>query len=70
MAMQMNFRSAFNGFNREDVVHYIEYMNSKHATELTQLQSEMDALRNQAPAAPVPADEDVIAQQAARIRER
>ena len=69
MAMQMNFRSAFNGFNREDVVHYIEYLNTKHATELTQLQSELEAQRNQAPAEPAPVNEDILAQQAARIRE-
>ena len=69
MAMQMNFRSAFNGFNREDVVHYIEYLNTKHATELTQLQSELEAQRNQTPAEPAPVNEDILAQQAARIRE-
>ena len=71
MAMQMNFRSAFNGFNREDVVHYIEYLNTKHAAEITQLQSELEYQRNQTPAEPIPApvDEDLVAQQAARIRE-
>lgn len=72
--MQMNFRSAFNGFNREDVVHYIEYLNSKHTAELNQLNSELDYLRTRQPepaAEPVlqlPAD-DTLAQQAARIRE-
>ena len=45
MAAQQNFRSAFNGFNREDVVHYIEYINSKHATEINQLKSELELLR-------------------------
>ena len=73
--MQMNFRSALNGFNREDVVHYIEYLNSKHSTELNQLNSELDYLRTrqaepapEAPA-PAPADDETLAQQAARIRE-
>lgn len=52
MAAQQNFRSAFNGFNREDVVHYIEYLNTKHAAEVNQLKSELDFLRgNPAPAA-------------------
>ena len=46
MAAQQNFRTAFNGFNREDVVHYIEYLNSKHNAELNQLKSELDLLRN------------------------
>ena len=36
-----NFRSAFNGFNREDVVRYIEYMNNKHSAELEQLNSQL-----------------------------
>ncbi len=47
MTMPQNFRSAFNGFNREDVVHYIEYINSRHNTEVNQLKSELDMLRNQ-----------------------
>ena len=47
MTMPQNFRSAFNGFNREDVVHYIEYINSRHNTEVNQLKSELDMLRTQ-----------------------
>lgn len=45
MAAQQNFRTAFNGFNREDVVHYIEYLNSKHTAEVNQLRSEVEFLR-------------------------
>lgn len=62
MAAPQNFRSAFNGFNREDVVHYIEYTNSRHETQLAQLRSELqsaqeelEALRSvPAPEAPQP----------------
>ena len=39
-----NFRGAFNGFNREDVVRYIEYANTKHADQLNQLRSENQTL--------------------------
>lgn len=46
MAATMNFRSAFNGFNREDVVHFIEYLNAKHTAEINQLNSELELLRN------------------------
>ena len=73
--MQMNFRTAFNGFNREDVVHYIEFLNSKHTAELNQLNSELDFLRTRqpvpvtVPAPQAPADHETIAEQAARIRE-
>lgn len=45
MAAQQNFRSAFNGFNREDVVHYIEYINTKHTSEINQLKAELELLR-------------------------
>jgi hypothetical protein len=46
-----NFRSAFNGFNREDVVHYIEYMNSRHSTQLQELNGELEFLREKLTAA-------------------
>ena len=72
MSAQMNFRSAFNGFNREDVVHYIEYLNTKHTAEINQINSELDYLRSRQTQV-TPADttelDETIAQQAARIRE-
>lgn len=46
MEVQQNFRSAFNGFNREDVVRYLEYLNSRHAAEVMQLRSEIQFLRS------------------------
>lgn len=46
MAAQKTFRSALNGFNRDDVVHYIEYLNAQHASEVNQLTSEADFLRS------------------------
>jgi len=45
MSAPQNFRSAFNGFNREDVVHYLEYINSRHAAQVNQLTSENEELR-------------------------
>ena len=36
MAELQTFRSAFNGFNREDVVRYIEYLNTRHNDQLAQ----------------------------------
>ena len=39
-----NFRGAFNGFNREDVVRYIEYTNTKHNEQLNQLRCENQVL--------------------------
>ncbi len=45
MTAPQNFRSAFNGFNREDVVHYLEYINSKHTSQVNQLTTENEELR-------------------------
>lgn len=47
MATAYNFRTAFNGFNREDVVHYIEYINSKHTGQLNQLRSDLAAAQQE-----------------------
>ncbi len=41
MADIFNFRSAFNGFNREDVVHYIDYLNTTHENLVRQLQADL-----------------------------
>lgn len=40
MAAQ-HFRSAFNGFNRQDVVRYIEYLNNQHNAQVEQLKSQL-----------------------------
>lgn len=54
MATVQNFRSAIGGFNREDVVRYIEYINNKHKSEIeqlnTQLQNAREALAQAKPA--------------------
>ena len=41
MAGIQNFRSALSGFNREDVVHYIEYLNQQHNSQLEQLNTQL-----------------------------
>ena len=41
------FRSAFNGFHREDVVNHIAYMTPKHESQVKELRSENDALRTE-----------------------
>lgn len=47
MAAFQNFRSALNGFNREDVVRYIEFINNKHNTHVNQLNNEIQTLQSQ-----------------------
>ena len=69
---EQTFRSSFNGFNREDVVRYLEYINAKHAAELNQLRSELEFLRSKETPAPVETvcdNSELVEQQAARIRE-
>jgi len=48
MAVSHNFRSALNGFNRQDVVHYIEYLNTRHSSQINQLTAENDECRKKA----------------------
>lgn len=45
MSTPQNFRSALNGFNREDVVNYISYMSNKHETQANALRAEAEELR-------------------------
>ena len=48
MTAPQKFRSALNGFNREDVVHYIEFANSRHEAEVTQLKEQLEFYRKEA----------------------
>ena len=41
MAAPMQFRSAFHGFNRQDVVEYIEYLNNQHTAKVAQLNTRL-----------------------------
>ena len=55
MAAPFTFRSAFHGFHREDVIHYIEYLTAKHTAQVNELNAEIEFLRGQLePAAPDP----------------
>lgn len=39
--MVQNFRRSISGFNREDVVQYIEFINNRHAAQVNQLKTEL-----------------------------
>ena len=47
MSAPQNFRTSFNGFNREDVVRYLEYINARHHSQMEQATSELEYLRQQ-----------------------
>lgn len=42
-----NFRTSFSGFNRQDVVNYIEYTNSKHQGVINQLMADIATLQEE-----------------------
>ena len=48
--MNLNFRSSLHGFNRQDVANYLEYLNNRHAAQVNQLNTDLEALRQQAEA--------------------
>ena len=48
--MNLNFRSSLHGFNRQDVANYLEYLNNRHAAQVKQLNTDLEALRRQAEA--------------------
>lgn len=41
MPATQRFRSAFHGFNREDVVNYIEYLNNHYTAQVQQLNNQL-----------------------------
>ena len=77
MAQAHTFRSAFHGFNREDVVHYIEFVNNRHNDQINQLNSEkqtllaeLNALKAQIPAADLSAKLAALEEECATLRAR
>lgn len=69
MAGMQNFRSALGGFNRQDVVTYIEYINNKHNSELEQLNTQLQTAQEALAKAKANSDTDLLAQlEAAQAR--
>lgn len=61
-----SFRKSFKGFNREDVVQYIQYLRSQHEAELAQLKTENQHLQDKLQAMedlPSPEEIDQLKQQ-------
>ena len=47
MAAERAFRTSLRGFNREDVVHYIEYITNKHNSQIAQLNNQLKAAQDE-----------------------
>ena len=62
MTEPQTFRSAFNGFHREDVVNHIAFMTTKHESALKELRSENESLRTELEELRSQLDEDSAAQ--------
>ena len=60
MAQNMDFRNAFNGFNKEDVVRYLEYLQNKHAAQVAELRTELAQLEQ---------DQDFVQEAKAELEE-
>lgn len=43
--MNHTFRSALNGFNREDVVTYLDFINQQHSAQINQLNTELEYMK-------------------------
>ena len=56
MAAPKNFRSSLHGFNRQDVVEYIEYLNNQHSTKVAQLTTQLQNAKA------APTDANLLAQ--------
>ena len=46
--MNLNFRSALNGFNRQDVARYLEYLNTQHTAQINRLTTDLENLSRKA----------------------
>lgn len=70
MAVPQNFRSAFNGFNREDVVHYLEYINSRHTAQVNQLTAENEELRGKLDARSEDTQAEILQEECDQLRQQ
>lgn len=72
MADTKRFRSAFHGFNREDVVRYIEFLNNQHTAQVAQLNSQLQAAQSASPAeiAALQAQLDAAQQRCAQLEQK
>ena len=70
MAVPQNFRKAFNGFHKDDVVQYLEYINTKHNNQINQLTTEMEELRAMIPQEDPREQIEALEQQCAELQEK
>ena len=71
MAGIQHFRTAIGGFNRQDVVNYIEFLNNQHNSQIeqlnTQLQAAQEAAEQSAPNADLQAQLDAALARCAEL---
>lgn len=73
MAAPQRFRSAFHGFNREDVVNYIEYLNNRHNAQMEQMNNQLQQAKGNVSAevvADLQAQLDAALQRCAELEEK
>lgn len=47
MAASYSFRKALNGYNREDVVYHLEFINTRHNNQLNQCKADLQAMEKE-----------------------
>lgn len=67
MTGNKQFRSSIHGFNREDVVQYIEYLTSKNNNTINQLRSENQTLQEELKALQRPQADPALEQKCAEL---
>lgn len=70
MPAEQKFRSALGGFNRTDVVQYIEYLNNHYKSQIQQLENQLDELKNGPSAAQLQKELDAALQKCAQLEEK
>lgn len=70
MAPMQRFRSALYGFNREDVVRYIEYLNHQHASKVEQLTNQLQAAQARSNTAALQAQLDAALEKCKALEEQ
>lgn len=65
MAENHQFRNSLNGFNKEDVVRYLDYLNAKHDSECNQLKSEIQSLKKELSALSIQISQAALASESA-----
>lgn len=70
MAANHQFRSQLNGFNRQDVVNYIEFLNNQHNAQIQQLNNQLQLMQGTQAGADLQAQLDAALARCAQLEQQ